>query len=261
MTTPTTTSACRGCSRPSPCAVARCRSRLRAAGADRPVPGAAPDFREAHLPARAEGLRPGDELVRDDYRLVTFPVAHGVSAVGYALDEDARPGRFDVQAADALGVPWAGARRAAAGRGCDTCRRPDDHARQGARPAAAGRKIVIAGDGGPAESVIEASREPKVVHEATFWRTSAIARAKRGIRPRSRRQAWLVPPNVRLLVLTHLLNCYFGGEVVREVKTVFPAAVVPKDFHTSSCHSPSQASRLVKAGALHRLETPEEAPR
>ena len=50
-------------------------------------------------------LRPGDELIRDDYRLATFAVAHGVSAVGYALVEDARPGRFDVQAADALGIP------------------------------------------------------------------------------------------------------------------------------------------------------------
>src|SRR5262249_60080924 len=39
-------------------------------------------------------LRPGDELIRDDYRLQAFAVAHGVSAVGYALVEDARPGRF-----------------------------------------------------------------------------------------------------------------------------------------------------------------------
>ena len=46
-------------------------------------------------------LRPGDELIREDYRLRAFAVAHGVSAVGYALVEDERPGRFDVQAADA----------------------------------------------------------------------------------------------------------------------------------------------------------------
>src|SRR5919204_6937940 len=61
-------------------------------------------------------LRPGDELLREDYRLVTFAVAHGVSAVGYALVEDARPGRFDVQAADALGVP-SGPERGALQRG------------------------------------------------------------------------------------------------------------------------------------------------
>src|SRR5919108_2974580 len=50
-------------------------------------------------------LAPGDRLERGDYRIETFPVAHGVSAVGYTLVEDARPGRFDVAAADALGVP------------------------------------------------------------------------------------------------------------------------------------------------------------
>src|SRR5262249_46479304 len=50
-------------------------------------------------------LRPGDQLIREDYRLEAFAVAHGVSAVGYAIVEDMRPGRFDVQAADALSVP------------------------------------------------------------------------------------------------------------------------------------------------------------
>src|SRR5205807_8548311 len=50
-------------------------------------------------------LRPGEALERGDYRLETFPVSHGVSALGYALVEQARPGRFDVAAADARGVP------------------------------------------------------------------------------------------------------------------------------------------------------------
>src|SRR5262249_36541707 len=50
-------------------------------------------------------LSAGDALDRDEYRLETFEVAHGVSSVGYALVEEARPGRFDVETADALGVP------------------------------------------------------------------------------------------------------------------------------------------------------------
>src|SRR5262249_19401537 len=40
-------------------------------------------------------LRPGDALARDGYVLTTFAVEHGVSAVGYALVEAERPGRFD----------------------------------------------------------------------------------------------------------------------------------------------------------------------
>src|SRR5919201_635429 len=50
-------------------------------------------------------LAPGEALDRGEYRLETFAVDHGVSAVGYALVERDRPGRFDVAAADALGVP------------------------------------------------------------------------------------------------------------------------------------------------------------
>ena len=85
-----------------------------------------------------EELRPGDTLARDDYRLVTFPVAHGVSSIGYALVEDERPGRFDVETADALGVP-VGPERGALQRGeavtlADGTRR---HARAGARRGAA----------------------------------------------------------------------------------------------------------------------------
>ncbi|MFL5921741.1 MAG: MBL fold metallo-hydrolase, partial [Gaiellaceae bacterium] len=47
-------------------------------------------------------LEPGDVLERDGYNLVTFPVAHGVQSLGFALVEHPRPGRFDVSASDAL---------------------------------------------------------------------------------------------------------------------------------------------------------------
>src|SRR5438132_5881939 len=47
----------------------------------------------------------GEQLERGEYRIETFALDHGVSALGYALIEHERPGRFDVAAADALGVP------------------------------------------------------------------------------------------------------------------------------------------------------------
>ena len=40
-------------------------------------------------------LGPGELLERGEYVLETFPVDHGLSALGYALVEHARPGRFD----------------------------------------------------------------------------------------------------------------------------------------------------------------------
>src|SRR5258708_15691108 len=67
-------------------------------------------------PVELEEVRPGEALERDKYRILVFPVHHGVSAVGYAIAEDDRPGEFDVAAADALGIPF-GPERGALQRG------------------------------------------------------------------------------------------------------------------------------------------------
>jgi ribonuclease Z len=49
-------------------------------------------------------LEANQALERDGYRVAAFEVAHRVRAHGYALVEDARPGRFDPEAARRLGV-------------------------------------------------------------------------------------------------------------------------------------------------------------
>src|SRR3989442_5811466 len=73
-------------------------------------------FGKLTYPLELVELTVGDVLERDEYRLETAQVDHGVSAVGYLLVEDARPGRFDVETAEALGVP-VGAERGALQRG------------------------------------------------------------------------------------------------------------------------------------------------
>jgi ribonuclease Z len=200
-------------------------------------------------------LRPGDELIREDYRLRAFAVAHGVSAVGYALVEDERPGRFDVQAADALGVP-VGPERGALQRG-ESVTLPDgetitpDKVLGAARP---GRKVVIAGDGGPAESVIEAARGADLlVHEATFCEEER-ERARETQHSTAHEAAGVArAAEVELLALTHLSNRYFGGEVAREARTIFPNTVVPRDFDTIDVRFQERGGpELVKGGALQK---------
>ena len=44
-------------------------------------------------------LEPGQRLDRGDYALEAVSVEHGLDALGYALIEQERPGRFDVAAA------------------------------------------------------------------------------------------------------------------------------------------------------------------
>jgi ribonuclease Z len=208
-------------------------------------------------------LRAGDELIREDYRLAAFAVAHGVSAVGYALIEDPRPGRFDVQAADALGVP-PGPERGALQRG-ESVTLPDgqtitpDRVLGAARP---GRKVVIAGDGGPSEAVIEAARGADVlVHEATFCEDERD-RARETAHSTALEAAGVArAAEVQMLALTHLSNRYFGGEVAREARTIFPNAVVPKDFDTIDVRFQERGGpQLLKSGALEQRPERETVP-
>jgi ribonuclease Z len=204
-------------------------------------------------------LRPGDQLIREDYRLEAFAVAHGVSAVGYALVEEARPGRFDVQAADALGVP-SGPERGALQRGesvtlADGTTITPNKVLGPARP---GRKVVIAGDGGPSESVIETARKADVlVHEATFCEDER-ERARETMHSTAAEAAEVARlAGVQLLALTHLSTRYGGGDVAREARAVFPETVVPRDFDVIEIPFRERgAPQLVKGGALDRPPEP-----
>lgn len=204
-------------------------------------------------------LQPGDVLRRDGYELRTFPLDHGVSAIGYALVEDVRPGRFDPAEADRLGVPHGPARGALQHGQAITL---DDGTRirpeQVVGESRPGRKLVLAGDTAPSKAVVDAAEGAAVlVHEATFSEeerdraqetrhSTALDAAKVGL-----------AAGVKLLVLTHLSARYFGPEIAREARTVFPDAVVPRDFDVIDVPFPEKgAPTLVKGGAA-----PEERPR
>ncbi|MEY2442971.1 MAG: ribonuclease, partial [bacterium] len=49
-------------------------------------------------------LEPDEVVRRDDLEIVAFSVRHRGAAYGYALHEEARPGRFDAELAERLGV-------------------------------------------------------------------------------------------------------------------------------------------------------------
>jgi len=200
-------------------------------------------------------LVPGDVLERGEYRLEAFAVAHGVSAVGYSLVERQRPGRFDVETADALGVP-AGPERGALQRG-DSLTLADGRTitpDSVLGPARAGRKLVIAGDTGPCETVLDAARDADLlVHEATFLEDER-ERARETAHSTAIDAAEIArDAGVAMLALTHLSNRYFGPEVVREAREVFAQTVVPKDFDIIDLRFEERGGPLlVKGGALHR---------
>ena len=54
-----------------------------------------------------------------------------------------------------------------------------------------------------------------------------------------------------MLALTHLSSRYFGPEVLREAREVFPETVVPRDFDVIEIPFAERgAPTLVKGGAL-----------
>jgi ribonuclease Z len=189
-------------------------------------------FGKVNYPLDLVEVRPGDVLDRDGYRLLVFAVEHGVAAVGWALDEDERPGRFDTEAADTLGVPF-GPERGALQRG-ESVVLPDGRtvgAPEVVGPARPGRRIVIPGDTAPVETVRAVAEGADVlVHEATFTEEESD-RAAETLHSTARQAAELArDAGVRLLALTHVSPRYFGPELLEEAQQVFAAAVVPRDF-------------------------------
>jgi ribonuclease Z len=206
---------------------------------------------------RLHELEPGDVLERDGYRLATFAVAHGVSALGWSLIETKRPGRFDVEAADALGVPD-GPARGILQHG-ESVTLPDGATvtpDEVLGPPRAGRKVVITGDTAASESVSEAAWGADVlVTEATFSEEER-ERAQETMHQTASQAAEIARrANVSLLALTHLSNRYFGPEIAHEAREIFPETVVPRDFDVVDVPFTERGSpHLVKGGAVHRRE-------
>jgi ribonuclease Z len=203
-------------------------------------------------PLEVVELGPGESIGQRDYHVETFAVAHGTTAVGYALREDERPGRFDVAAANALGVP-SGPLRGALQRG-EAVSLPDGRVVQpeevvgGARR---GRTVVITGDTAPAASVVEAAAGADVlVHEATFL-AEERARAKETGHSTAGEAALVArEAEVGLLALTHLSARYPPSDVADEARQLFPRTVVPRDFDLLVVPLPERGEpQLVPRGA------------
>jgi ribonuclease Z len=202
-------------------------------------------------------LEPGDVLQRDGYRLATFDVAHGVAALGWSLIESNRPGRFDVEGADALGVPN-GPERGALQRG-EQVTLTDGRTVMPADvlgPPRPGRKLVITGDTAPTEGIVEAAWGAEVlVTEATFS-DEERGRAEETKHQTATQAAEMAQrAGVGLLALTHLSNRYFGPEIAREAREIFPETVVPRDFDVVEIpYSERGTPQLIKGGAVHRRD-------
>ncbi len=139
--------------------------------------GSSPTLRQAvrlgadrlPFPVTIHELEVGERVALDGYRIEAIGVDHGVSALGYALIEDDRLGRFDAARAQELGVPYGPAlgqlHRGEAVEVGGRRVRPEEVV----GPPRPGRKVVFSGDTRPCAELIQgAEGADLLVHEATF---------------------------------------------------------------------------------------------
>jgi len=180
-----------------------------------------------------EELEAGQTMARDGYDLQVFPVEHGSLAVGYALVEKDRLGRFDPDAARAAGVPegpfWGKLQR---GHSVTL----DDGRVVGPEGIVSaprsGRKVVYSGDTRPCAGTIEAARGADLlVHEATFGEEEKERALETGHSTAREAAEVARDSGVRRLALTHLSARYSRDATVLldEARPVFPETVIAKD--------------------------------
>lgn len=214
-------------------------------------------------PVEVTELEPHDQLARDGWAVDALPVQHRGTALGYVVEEDNRPGRFDPERARELGITDVRdfgrlQRGEAVG---DVA--PD----QVLGEKRFGRKIVFSGDTRPCDAVREASwRADVLIHEATFT-SEQVDRARQTGHSTARQAAELAEAaEVGMLALTHLSARHRPSDALAEARSVFADTVMPRDFDMIHVPFPERGEPVHAPGAgrpgrvgLRSTEAPGEA--
>ena len=183
--------------------------------------------------ASVREIEPGEALEADGYRIEAFATRHTRRSVGFAIVEDDRPGRFDVEAARRMGVPE-GPAFGRLHRGEPVTLDDGQVVTPGdlVGPPRPGRKVVYTGDTRPSDSTRAiAARADLLVHEATF--DDAEAERARETGHSTAREAAEVARDagVRRLMLTHVSARYSDrpGQLLKEARDVFGPVEIARD--------------------------------
>jgi len=184
------------------------------------------------FPVEIHEIAPGAVVRRPGAEIHAFATEHRIPSLGYALREDARPGRFHPERAQALGVPPGplfgrlqhGHAITVDGRTIQ----PEEVLDAPRR----GRAVVMTGDTRPSATTAAAARGADLlVHDATFG-DEEQARAEETWHSTAREAARVArQAEVGKLVLTHLSTRYDQdpSPLVRQAREEWPAVEVAHD--------------------------------
>lgn len=201
-----------------------------------------------------EELEPDDVLPAGDYEIEAFAVDHRTSALGYALLEDDRPGRFDPALAARLGVeegPDFG--RLQAGepvRGRKGTVTPEQVMGEDRH----GRAVAITGDTMPASSTVRAAAEADLlIHDSSFMTEDAERARETGHSTGAQAAGVAAEAKVKMMAMVHISARYHVGRALEEAREVFPNCVAPRDFDLIELPFPERGEpRLVRGGARRK---------
>jgi ribonuclease Z len=186
------------------------------------------------FPVEITELTTDTPMRRNEYVIVPFVADHGgAPALGYALIEDDRKGRFNPDRARELGIPegplWGQIHRGL------PVTLPDGRTVESSDlvgPPRHGRRIAITGDTRPCASTVDAARGADLlVHEATFAEEEAQRAIDTG-HSTAREAAEIASlAGAKRLVLTHLSARYShdSRDLEREARAVFPNVAIARD--------------------------------
>ncbi len=199
-----------------------------------------------------EELEPGDVVGRPDYEIEAFKVEHRTRALGYALLEDDRPGLFDPEEAERLGVrPGPDFKTLQEGSIVEGSRgtvSPDQVMGED-RP---GRAIAITGDTAPCQATVAAAADcDLLVHDSSFMTEDEGRAAETGHSTAAQAARIAAEANVKMLALVHISSRYHVGAALDEARAEFPATVAPRDFDLIELPFAERGEpKLVRGGAV-----------
>jgi ribonuclease Z len=186
------------------------------------------------MPLRMHEIKPGTFFEAGDFTITAFPVTHrGPDCLGYVFEGKARR-PFLPEKADGLGVPFGPERRELVKGKSITLPdgkriTPDDVL----GPLTKGAKLVLVGDTGKTDNLIEVAREADaLVIESTYLEEEADMASQFSHMTARGAAELAVKAGVKKLILTHISRRYREKDVLQEARAIFPNSVVARDFDT-----------------------------
>lgn len=184
------------------------------------------------MPLTLHEIKAGTFFDTDDFSVTAFPVTHrGPDCLGYVFEEKSRR-PFLAEKADELGVPFGPERRdLVEGRSVTLSDGRIVSPEDVLGPLQRGTKFVVVGDTGRTDNLLEVARDADgLVIESTYLDAEADMAAEFSHLTARQAAELAVKAGVKKLILTHISRRYREKDVLAEAQSVFPGAVVARDF-------------------------------